>query len=46
MQLIVQEQGCCYIEEPVAAAIGAGIDIAKACGNMMSILVVVQQISQ
>ncbi|MCA5011181.1 rod shape-determining protein, partial [Clostridioides difficile] len=23
------------IEEPVAAAIGAGIDIAKACGNMI-----------
>lgn len=23
------------IEEPVAAAIGAGIDISKACGNMI-----------
>ena len=23
------------IEEPVAAAIGAGIDIAKPCGNMI-----------
>ena len=23
------------IEEPVAAAIGAGIDIGKACGNMI-----------
>ena len=25
----------CIIEEPVAAAIGAGIDISKACGNMI-----------
>lgn len=23
------------IEEPIAAAIGAGIDISKACGNMV-----------
>ena len=23
------------IEEPIAAAIGAGIDIAKPCGNMI-----------
>ena len=26
---------CGIIEEPVAAAIGAGIDISKACGNMI-----------
>ncbi len=25
----------CLIEEPIAAAIGAGIDISKACGNMV-----------
>ena len=26
------------IEEPVAAAIGAGIDISKACGNMIAVI--------
>lgn len=26
------------IEEPVAAAIGAGIDISKPCGNMIVVL--------
>lgn len=33
------------IEEPVAAAIGAGIDIGKACGNMIVDIGAVPQIS-
>ncbi len=32
--LLVQEK-LHLIEEPVAAAIGAGIDISKPCGNMI-----------
>ena len=35
MRLIRQEPEITIIEEPVAAAIGAGIDISKACGNMI-----------
>ena len=32
---VIQHRDVSIIEEPVAAAIGAGIDIAKPCGNMI-----------